>query len=67
VGCGVGDFDGGYGGDAEVAGVKEGCMRFNAEGAEEQRRHFYKINRIGRKSCFGIKTERFCGKIRVIL
>jgi hypothetical protein len=30
---------------------------FNAEGAEEQRRHFYKINRIGRKSCFGINTE----------
>jgi hypothetical protein len=40
---------------------------FNAERAEEQRRHFYKINRIGRKSAFGIKTERFCGKIRVIL
>ena len=32
-------------------------------GAEGQRRHFYKINRIGRESCFGIKTERFCGKI----
>lgn len=49
---------------------------FNAEGAEEQRdvkmpggmrKWNFEPFRIGRKSCFGIKTERFYGKIRVIL